>query len=59
MDESGLRNVDILSSLGLKSAKADDVMSYLRGRIKVSGILPIPSLVYDTATDIRWAEPPM
>jgi cephalosporin-C deacetylase-like acetyl esterase len=59
MDESGLRNVDILSSLGLKSAKVDDVMSYLRGRIKVSGIPPIPSLVYDTATDIRWAEPPM
>ncbi len=59
MDESGLRNVDILSSLGLKSSKVDDVIGYLRGRIRVSDIPPIPSLVYDTATDIRWAEPPM
>jgi len=59
MDESGLRNADVLSGLGLKREKVDDVTGYLRGRIKVSDIPPIPSLVYDTATDIRWAEPPM
>jgi cephalosporin-C deacetylase-like acetyl esterase len=59
MDESGLRNVDILSNLGLESSKVDDVIGYLCGRIKVSDIPPIPSLTYDTATDIRWAEPPM
>ena len=59
MDESGLRNADVLSGLGLKREKVDDVTGYLRGRIKVSDIPPIPSLIYDTATDIRWAEPPM
>jgi cephalosporin-C deacetylase-like acetyl esterase len=59
MDRSGLGNVSILSNLDLKSDIVDDVIGYLRGRIKVSDIEPIPSLIYDTAIDIRWAEPPL
>ena len=59
MAGSGLGNADILSSLGIRSDSVDDVIGYLHSRIKVSDIPPIPSLVYDTASDIRWAEPPL
>lgn len=59
MAGSGLGNADILSSLGLQSDSVDDVIGYLHGMIRVSDIPPIPSLIYDTATDIRWAEPPL
>lgn len=59
MDASGLTDAEILSSLNLPSSSVGDVTRYLQKRIKVSDIAPIPSLSYDTATDIRWAEPPL
>ncbi len=59
MVRSGLEHADVLPSLGLECDSVDDVTGYFNDRIKVSDIPPIPSLVYDTATDIRWAEPPL
>jgi cephalosporin-C deacetylase-like acetyl esterase len=58
MEESGLENADILSNLGFKPDKVNDVVGYLLDKIKVSDIPPLPSVVYDTAIDIRWAESP-
>ena len=57
MDRSGFRGTDILSTLKLPSENVNDVTRYLRDRIRVSDIEPIPSLIYDTATDIRWEDP--